>query len=66
MPWRYILFSLLILILACSASRHLASSKISHEKTSLLPAAPSAEEAAVPVKVSGRSIAPGGAGGRQS
>lgn len=66
MPWRYILFSLLIIVLAFSASRHLASSKISHEKNSLRPAAPEAEEAAVPVKVSGRSIAPGGAGGRQA
>jgi hypothetical protein len=66
MPWRYLLFFLLVLILACSASRHLASTQVSHEKTSLLPTAPSAGKAAVPVKVSGRSIAPGGAGGRQS
>jgi hypothetical protein len=61
MPWRYIVFSIVILTAACGASKRLVGLRQTDGETHLLerPAA-SAES------ISGSSIAPGGAGGRQS
>lgn len=66
MPLRYIVFSIFILTAACGASRHIAGRHAEVENT------PKASLDAVnaPIgeakNISGRSIAPGGAGGRQS
>jgi hypothetical protein len=65
MPQRYLVFTLLILLLATGASCLLAKT-FSHEKNRTHPQAPTEVEPRADVKLSGRSIAPGGAGGRQS
>lgn len=65
MPWRYIIFTVTILTAACGASKRLAGLGQSDEgvndrRPAGQPPITSTE------KISGRSIAPGGAGGRQS
>jgi hypothetical protein len=65
MPRRYLVFSLLVLVLAAGASCHLASVLL-HEERLRLPSADRDVEQRSETNLSGRSIAPGGAGGRQS
>jgi hypothetical protein len=66
MPWRYIVFSVIILTAACGASKRLASFRSDDSADKVTPM-PVLNEAVVgSEKISGRSIAPGGAGGRQS
>lgn len=61
MPLRYIVFSAAILTAACGASKRLVVLRQSDDaKNSTAKPAVSAEN------ISGSSIAPGGAGGRQS
>jgi hypothetical protein len=61
MPLRYIVFSVVILTAACGASKRLVGLRQSEDtKNSTAKPAVSADT------ISGRSIAPGGAGGRQS
>jgi hypothetical protein len=61
MPWRYTIFSILILAAAFGASKRLVgmSQQDGQGASAKLPVTSSQ-------KISGRSIAPGGAGGRQS
>lgn len=67
MPWRYIIFTVTILTAACGASKRLAGSGQSDDEVKGGSARPAMQP---PIsgseKISGRSIAPGGAGGRQS
>jgi len=61
MPWRYIVFSVVILTAACGASKRLVEFRQNDNSTkSITKPAVSADT------ISGSSIAPGGAGGRQS
>lgn len=72
MPWRYIIFSTLVLGSAFGASKWIIVARDTSEGTTLQEIRPSAAtrltvEDKVPAKkVSGSSIAPGGVGGRQS
>jgi hypothetical protein len=70
MPWRYFIFSTFILASACAVSGRLASSFVKVTEPEIKAAAETSqlvvgEEKMVP-NISGSSIAPGGAGGRQS
>ena len=61
MPWRYIVFSVVILTAACGASKRLVGLRQTDGATKS-----TAEPAVSADTISGSSIAPGGAGGRQS
>lgn len=66
MPLRHIVFSVVILTAACGASQRLVGLR-QKEDSAIRPAKPAVN---VPIAeaepISGSSIAPGGAGGRQS
>ena len=72
MPWRYILFSTLVLGSAFGASKLIVAMQDAPAGPKTQESSPPAAEQAVvkdeiPAKtLSGRSIAPGGVGGRQS
>ena len=61
MPWRYIVFSVVILTAACGASKRLVGFRADDDATKS-----TAKPAVSAETISGSSIAPGGAGGRQS
>jgi hypothetical protein len=61
MPLRYIVFSVAILTAACGASKRLVGLRQTEDATKS-----TAEPAVSADTISGSSIAPGGAGGRQS
>ena len=67
MPWRYIIFTVTILTAACGASKLIAGLGQSNDEVKAGSSRPVIQS---PIsgseKISGRSIAPGGAGGRQS
>jgi hypothetical protein len=65
MPRRYLVFSILILVLAAGASCHLAK-VLHHEERVFSPSTDRDADQRSETNLSGRSIAPGGAGGRQS
>lgn len=63
MPWRYFIFSVLVLTAACGASKLIHSRQVGKagmNKNLQMEADATAKP------ISGRSIAPGGVGGRQS
>jgi hypothetical protein len=64
MPLRYIVFSVIILTAACGASKRLAGFRSGEHADKISPV-PN-ESVADSETISGSSIAPGGAGGRQS
>lgn len=72
MPWRYIIFSTLVLGSAFGASKWIGAARDMREGAKVqetrLPAATrlSVEDKVPAKKLSGSSIAPGGVGGRQS
>ncbi len=66
MPWRYLIFPIVILTAACGAARHLAAGQTSVEKAKSEVLPRPVEVLVEAESISGRSIAPGGVGGRQS
>lgn len=72
MPWRYILFSILVLGSAFGASKLIVAMKDAPAGSKTQEVLPSAtrqtvvKDASPAQNISGRSIAPGGVGGRQS
>ncbi len=72
MPWRYILFSILVLGSAFGASKLIVAMQDAPAGSKTQKSSPPAtkqsevEDAAPAQNLSGRSIAPGGVGGRQS
>ncbi len=72
MPWRYILFSILVLGSAFGASKLIVAMQGAPAGSKMQKSSPPAtkqtvvEDAAPAQNISGRSIAPGGVGGRQS